>query len=210
MKNRYFFLRHGYSVSNEKGVICSTSENGTLPEYGLLPEGMKQIAITAEKLSDIVNLSKTIIFTSPFTRTLQSALITKQILGLPHYSFFVNNNLVERKFESLELESSILYESVWSADINGEMSEGVESCIEVSIRISEFLEMCENRFESKDIIVVSHGDVIMIARTIFLEISPFKHREFEYIKNGEFIEFNDKYKSTMFESKEKGFIDFDD
>lgn len=209
MKNRYFFLRHGFGVNNEKGIICSLIENGTLPEYGLLPEGMKQIATTAEALSDIVNIGKAIIFTSPFTRTLQSALITKQVLGLPHYSLFINNNLVERKFEALELDSAVLYESVWNADKNGEMSEGVESCIEVSIRISEFLEMCEERFTGKDIIVVTHGDIIMIARTIFLEISPFKHREFEYIKNGEYIQFDDKYKAKMAQTEDKGFIDFD-
>jgi broad specificity phosphatase PhoE len=210
MKNRYFFLRHGYSVSNDKGIICSTIENGTLPEFGLLPEGMKQIATTAEALSDIVNIGKAIIFTSPFTRALQSALITKQVLGLPHYSFFVSDKLIERNFKSLELESSVLYESVWTADNNGEMSEGVESCIEVSIRISDFVDMCESRFDCKDIIVVSHGDVIMISRTLFLSISPFRHRDFPYIKNAEYILFDKNYKEKTLQSGDKGFIDFDD
>jgi broad specificity phosphatase PhoE len=210
MKNRYFFLRHGYSVSNDKGIICSTLENGTLPEYGLLPEGMKQIATTAEALSDIVKIGKSIIFTSPFTRALQSALITKQVLGLPHYSMFVNNKLVERNFESLELDSSMLYESVWTADNNGEMSEGVESCIEVSIRITDFLDMCESRFDGKDIIVVTHGDIIMIARTLFLSISPFRHRDYPYIKNAEYIIFDKDYKAKTLQTEDKGFVDFDE
>ncbi|MGL4759439.1 MAG: histidine phosphatase family protein [Patescibacteria group bacterium] len=197
MKNRYIFVRHGKSVSNERKLICSSMDNGILPEFALVPEGMRQVFEVAELLTDIVDIPKSIVFCSPFSRTLQTGLIIKQVMGLPHFVIFCDHKLIERGFSPYELQTAEHYQKVWKADSKGEIIEGVETPIQVSMRISDFVDKCEAKFNNKDIIVISHGDVIMIARTYFLGVSPFKHRDYPFIENAKFIIFDKDYKRRM-------------
>lgn len=207
MNNRYFFLRHGRSIPNEKGFICSTLTNGEKAENSLTPEGMKQIFQTGELLSNIVKIPKTYIFSSPFSRTLHSALILKQVLGLPHYKLTTNEKLIERNFGNFELQTSSNYDKVWNLDLEGKIFEGVESPITVSVRINKFIDDCESNYKDKDIIVVTHGDVIMIARTYFLGLSPFKHRDFPYVDNAQFLCFDNEFQKKFMEET-KDLYDF--
>ncbi|RWW18212.1 hypothetical protein GW17_00017813 [Ensete ventricosum] len=50
LRNSYWVLRHGKSVPNEKGLIVSSLENGTLEKFGLASEGFNQARLAGELL----------------------------------------------------------------------------------------------------------------------------------------------------------------
>jgi broad specificity phosphatase PhoE len=74
--NNYYLIRHGHSKANEEGIIISNPEIGTL-KYGLTENGKKQIKASAVKFPEI---KITIIYSSDFLRTRESAEILKEIL----------------------------------------------------------------------------------------------------------------------------------
>jgi broad specificity phosphatase PhoE len=190
MRNKYIFLRHGESVANFKDIICSTISNGTLPEYGLTELGKTQVNNAAKILSTEFQNQEVIIFSSPFTRAVQSSLIVKEKLKVDNNNYYINLNLKERDFAQFELQSSKEYSKVWEADNSDKDIKGIESCKEVASRLKELFAMLESQYTNKIILMVSHGDTIMIARTVLLDDNPYNHRDYEYIKNAECIIFN--------------------
>ncbi|ESR35685.1 hypothetical protein CICLE_v10029216mg [Citrus x clementina] len=48
LRNKYWVLRHGKSIPNEKGLIVSSLENGTRREYQLASEGVDQARLAGE------------------------------------------------------------------------------------------------------------------------------------------------------------------
>ncbi|THG03035.1 hypothetical protein TEA_026252 [Camellia sinensis var. sinensis] len=52
--NKYWVLRHGKSIPNEKGLIVSSMENGTLEEYKLAPEGVNQALLAGELFQKMI------------------------------------------------------------------------------------------------------------------------------------------------------------
>lgn len=189
MNNKYIFLRHGESVANQRDIICSSLKNGTSPEFGLTQLGIIQANYTSKVLKKELKKEDIIIFTSPYTRAVQTALIVKSTLGIDNNNFFVSMNLKERGFESKELKSSKEYAKVWENDKKGKDSRGIEPCLSVALRIEEFYLMLNAKYNNKTIILVSHGDTIMIARTLLLGVSFFSHRDYDFIKNAECLVF---------------------
>jgi broad specificity phosphatase PhoE len=187
MNNQYILLRHGQSISNINDIVISTIENGVKSEYGLTKLGVEQITITAKNLAQKFSLENIIIITSPFKRTVESALIIKDLLKVKNENIAISTNLVERNFSRYELQKNDIYEEIWENDSNHKDSDGVESCQNVFNRIKSFIEYTENSFKNKIIIVISHGDTIMIARTYFENNSPYNQRNFPYINNAEYL-----------------------
>ena len=189
MNNKYIFLRHGESVSNFRDIICSSIQNGTSPEYGLTKTGIEQVRLSSKVLKKELKNEDIVIFCSPFTRALQTALIVKNELDVNNFDFFVSMNLKERGFEKFELQSSKEYSTVWENDNNNLDTKGIETCKEVSNRVKELFIKLEKEYKNKTIILVSHGDTIMIARTVFLDDDAYNHRNYNFIKNAECLVF---------------------
>ncbi|CAI0407716.1 unnamed protein product [Linum tenue] len=62
LRNRYWVLRHGKSIPNEKGIIVSSMENGIRPEYQLAEEGVIQAQLAGELLLKVTYFSFSIGF----------------------------------------------------------------------------------------------------------------------------------------------------
>lgn len=177
LKNRYWILRHGKSIPNEKGIIVSSMENGTLPQYELAPEGVKQAQLAGDKfkkeLEDAnIPLEKVRICYSPFTRTAHTARVVASVLGLPFEGdqCKVVDDLRERYFgPSYELESHDRYTEIWALDEKNpfECPEGGESAADVVSRLARAIEQMEDNFEGCAILVVSHGDPLQLLQTVF-------------------------------------------
>uniref|UniRef100_M8C9P7 Uncharacterized protein n=1 Tax=Aegilops tauschii TaxID=37682 RepID=M8C9P7_AEGTA len=87
-RNRYWILRHGRSVPNERGLIVSSLENGTKPEFGLAPQGVEQARSAGESLRKEleemgVPVDSVKIRYSPFSRTTETARVVAGVLGVP-------------------------------------------------------------------------------------------------------------------------------
>ncbi|KAJ6793278.1 Uncharacterized protein M6B38_111920 [Iris pallida] len=176
LRNTYWVLRHGKSVPNERGLIVSSLENGTLPEYGLASEGVEQARSAGELFSKELKdgnilLENVRICYSPFSRTTQTAEVVANVLGIPFQSSQckVMVELRERFFgPSFELLSHDKYPEIWALDAKDPFMppEGGESVSHVVSRLSKALENIETECQGCAILVVSHGDPLQILQAI--------------------------------------------
>lgn len=192
MNNSYILFRHGESKPNIDKLVCSDLINGQKIENGLTELGIKQVlgSLTElKKLTKDLN-SATIIVSSPFARALQSSLILREGLEISNVNFQTDSRLSERYFGSFEGKSNTIYAEVWKKDEDHiDYGFGVETPIQVYSRIADLIQDLENRFRSTTIILVSHGDTIMIAKTMFKKIDPYLHHLSEYPKNAQYFTF---------------------
>mgnify|MGYP001809114416 CR=1 FL=1 len=82
LRNDFFLLRHGWSLANEAGVIISQIDDGRRAEYGLHPKGMAQAELVAPQLREIARGREIVIFSSDFSRTMETAGIVAEGLGI--------------------------------------------------------------------------------------------------------------------------------
>ncbi|NP_001131411.2 uncharacterized protein LOC100192740 isoform 1 [Zea mays] len=176
LRNKYWVLRHGRSVPNERGLIVSSLENGTKPEFGLAPQGVEQARAAGEKfrkeLDEIgVPVGSVKIRYSPFSRTTETARVVAGVLGIPFEapSCEAVLGLRERYFgPSYELLSHDKYADIWSVDEAHPCMapEGGESVADVASRFSAVLLSAETQFHGSAILIVSHGDPLQIFQAV--------------------------------------------
>lgn len=176
LQNKYWVLRHGKSIPNEKGIIVSSMDNGVLDEYKLASEGINQAQLAGEmfvkelKENDL-SIKDVRICYSPFSRTRHTAEVVASILGLPFEGPQCKavKDLHERYFgPSFELMSHDKYADIWALDEKDpfERTEGGESVADVVSRLANALLTIETEFQGCAVLVVSHGDPLQILQTI--------------------------------------------
>ncbi|KAK6916798.1 Histidine phosphatase superfamily, clade-1 [Dillenia turbinata] len=176
LRNKYWVLRHGKSIPNERGLIVSSMENGTLPEYQLAGEGIDQAQQAGElfkkELQEIgVRIEDVRICYSPFSRTTHTAKVVASVLNLPFQGpqCKVIEDLRERYFgPSYELQSHDKYAEIWALDEKDPCMSpaGGESVADVASRLASTIATIESEFEGCSILVVSHGDPLQILQTV--------------------------------------------
>ncbi len=67
----------------------------------------------------------------------------------------------------------------------GQKEEGVESPREVRQRFLNFLEACEARHRGRQILLISHGDLLQIALTWVEGVPPGRHRSLRHLETAE-------------------------
>lgn len=175
-RNRYWILRHGRSVPNERGLIVSSLENGTKPEFGLAPQGVEQARSAGESLRKEleemgVPVDSVKIRYSPFSRTTETARVVAGVLGVPFDgpSCKAAVELRERYFgPSYELLSHEKYAEVWAVDEADPFMapEGGESVADVASRLAAVLSSSDTEFHGSAILIVSHGDPLQIFQAV--------------------------------------------
>nr|CAN59902.1 hypothetical protein VITISV_002890 [Vitis vinifera] len=174
--NRYWVLRHGRSIPNERGLIVSSMENGKLSQYELASEGVNQahsagILFQKELKESNIPLENVRICYSPFSRTTHTAKVVASVLDLPFEGpqCKVLDDLRERFFgPSFELMSHDKYPEIWALDEKDPFTrpEGGESAADVAGRLAHAMATMESEFQGCAILVVSHGDPLQILQTI--------------------------------------------
>ncbi|XP_044455008.1 agropine synthesis reductase [Triticum aestivum] len=175
-RNRYWILRHGRSVPNERGLIVSSLENGTKPEFGLAPQGVEQARSAGESLRKEleemgVPVDSVKICYSPFSRTTETARVVAGVLGVPFEgpSCKATVELRERYFgPSYELLSHEKYAEVWAIDEADPFlaPEGGESVADVASRLAGVLSSADVEFHGSAVLIVSHGDPLQIFQAV--------------------------------------------
>ncbi|XP_059654171.1 uncharacterized protein LOC132300898 isoform X1 [Cornus florida] len=174
--NRYWVLRHGKSIPNERGLIVSSMENGKLEEYKLATEGVNQAELAGELfqkelMENSIPFEKVRICYSPFSRTSHTAKVVASVLNIPFEGpqCKVVEDLHERYFgPSFELMSHDKYAEIWALDEKDPFMqpEGGESVANVVARLTSALVTMESEYQGCAILVVSHGDPLQIFQTI--------------------------------------------
>lgn len=188
----YFSLRHAYSIGNQNGIIISNVKNGKQSQYGLTDFGREQaeIAVTLLKMQN-AELQKFIIYSSPFSRAIETAQIFADHLGIEVTNIL--EDLGERDFGQLEFENSTRYQEVWERDkldVNSKYLDS-ESTAKVFERMYVVINTLENSItEKSSIILTSHGDPLLILETYFRGLAPNEQMKVPNIRNAEIRQLN--------------------
>lgn len=187
LKNKYYLMRHGRSLANEKGIIISDPANGC-NSYGLSETGRQQIRESLESTTCLDG--ETLIYCSDFLRTMETASLASEILqsGIPTPTA----SLRERNFGYYEKSDDSNYRKVWKKDVldGGNNHKAVESPDEVRARFISFINGMEKQFEGKDILLISHGDILQIALTWPKNVAAKDHRSQNHLETAEIRLFN--------------------
>jgi probable phosphoglycerate mutase len=181
LNNRFYLMRHGQSLANEIGLIVCRPENA-ISQYGLTPTGRLQVcdAITASTLS-----SAALIVSSDYARARETAEIAYRILKTGDIES--DTRLRERSFGDWELKDHSAYTHIWELDLlqTDEPQNNVEPVASVLKRTLDCIMDLDARFDSRQIVLVGHGDVLQIALAHFAGIQAHRHRSLKPLKNAE-------------------------
>lgn len=168
MKHLYF-VRHGLSVMNKKGVFSGRTETP------LTPEGEQECHNAGQQLC---TAGIDLIVSSPIRRAYDSARIIAEELGIDPDNIIVNELFIERSFGPLE---GTPYTT--EADLDG--TAGVEHSTKLIERTAKGLEFLRS-LDADTILVVSHGAVGRALRSLVQPGTPFHASE--RFHNGEVVQ----------------------
>ena len=174
-KTTIYFLRHG-EVYNSKKILY-----GRMPRFSLSEEGKRQIMAAAEKLK---YRHITHIYTSRMLRTRQTAQILAQKFGIvPKVSQMINE--IKLFFEGMSRKEFMdkfqpyMYREKY-------LKQGQESIDSIARRMLKFTRLIHKHHLGASILVVSHGDPIMILRAKVEGVPfTFAYKKSNYLKTGD-------------------------
>jgi len=148
-----YFIRHGESEANLKGIFAGQKEDSILTE-----KGREQAKITANEIKSR-NIQINQIFSSPLKRTTETAEIIAKEIGFELGKISIDNRITEYDMGSLtgtpiHKISSISLTSAENAEDTASFLNRVYSCVK------ELSEIPEN------ILLVSHAGVGRMLETI--------------------------------------------
>lgn len=186
-KNNYYAFRHGQSRANVEGIIVSDPALGTV-DFGLTEEGRRQVCASVA-LAESFD-ADSLIVSSDFLRTRETAEIIRNELGVA--DVVLDERLRERFFGEWEGQCHKNYSKAWKSDVFDPDREynGAESSRSVQQRMWSVIQSLEERYEGRTLILVSHGDPLMLLQTAFKELGPEKHRSLPYIETAAWLLLN--------------------
>lgn len=176
---KIYVIRHGETDINIKGQINGRND------YPINDVGIKQAQEQCQKVSD---LGIDLIICSPILRTKQ----TCEYVNIHKKPVIYDDRLMERDSKSMqyhcinELDFELWYDI--SKDVVYNDSEGFKS---VCDRVWNFLDEVLEKYENKNILLVTHGDICKAIYLYFNNIDFKKIVEFEQ-QNCEIYEYDRK------------------
>ncbi|MDO4283174.1 MAG: histidine phosphatase family protein [Clostridia bacterium] len=156
-----FLVRHGLTDANINNLFNGRNERD------LNETGVKQ----AEKIAPIIQrLPIDIIISSPLKRTIH----TSDILNLNHLDILLDDRIIERDFKEFTLKPMTLIQDIsklYSLD-DGAQFYDIESFQSLYDRVSDFIADIKKRYSDKNILVVTHGDLIVAFQRYFEGKNP--------------------------------------
>ncbi len=163
--NKYFTMRHGEAENNIRGILNAAPTNKDI--FNLTDHGRAVVTASAEKLK-IQNEKIDLIFVSPFARTIETAQILAEVIGLPPDRIQVQDALSELAVGTFEGKSIDEYHTFFEtpADRFTKTPEGAENFTDLRKRVGAFLYELETTYQGKNILMVSHGDTLWLTRLV--------------------------------------------
>jgi isoleucyl-tRNA synthetase len=158
--NKYFIARHGRAQNNEMGILSGVA--GT--EHHLTEDGKNAVQKSAEEFKEKIDL----IFTSPFLRTKETAEIIRRTLGLSAEAVKEDQRIGEMNFGSFEGKTIDEYHEAYpnTPESFDKHPSGGENEHDVKLRVGDFLYSLEKEYANKNILIVSHGDPLWMAKAV--------------------------------------------
>ncbi|OGY58935.1 MAG: hypothetical protein A3H06_02400 [Candidatus Colwellbacteria bacterium RIFCSPLOWO2_12_FULL_44_13] len=182
-KNKFLILRHAQASANVKDVVAAGPEKGSHISK-LTDAGKKQ----AEKIAkDLKKKKISVIYTSPYHRTRETAEIVGKILGI--------KVITDKRLS--ELDSGIFN---WKpvAEHHAFFKDPIEEFTktppkgenlnDAKKRMFEFIREANARHENETILIVSHGDPLWVFEAACKGLSDEETMKLSYIRTGEWRE----------------------
>jgi len=187
--NKYFVMRHGQADSNARGIVSSNfNANIHLTEKG--KEQVKDV------MSEIRGMNLDYIFVSPILRAQETAEIIFDNIKNP-VTVITDERLCEYNVGDFDgkPESDLIKYFPSKLEKFKMPAKGGECFNDVKKRASEFLHDVESQYHDKNILIISHGDLIWMMDTINGGMTPKEAIEYSdkddgYLRNAEIREFN--------------------
>ena len=156
-------------------------------KFGLTELGREQAQRAAEELKEILIADEggyspedVLVVTSPLLRTKETAELIHQGLGCKA-EVQEDHRLIERQFRELNMKKVDEYlEAMWSADQKDmhKPIHDIEGVLDITRRMVELLKALEQKYNSKVIVLVSHGDPIFKVKLLYqgLPVNHLPHR----------------------------------
>ncbi len=164
MKNTYYLMRHGFSLSNEQGIIAC--DDSSITQYGLTQTGKDQAASAAQTFKQIVKTAPLII-SSDYLRAHQTAQILADAFDT---RVILDRRLRERDFGQLNGTDFANYKKVWnvSDDDPDATPFDAESTRAVVSRVQAVIGEAESKYTDQTIVLVSHGDPLIAINSYYI------------------------------------------
>ncbi|HEX8946754.1 MAG TPA: class I tRNA ligase family protein, partial [Candidatus Paceibacterota bacterium] len=152
--NTYFAIRHGEAKCNLENVSSSTIESAS--KYPLTEAGRAQVRAAAEALKAQGGVDR--IFTSPFARTRETAMLLAKELGIPDTHVLLEDRLREIRTGVFDGKPVAEYEAFFASSDEWftKAPEGGETVNDVRRRVGALLYELESRYQGERILLVSH------------------------------------------------------
>ncbi len=155
-KNRFVVIRHAQAENNVQEILSCTTQSAE--KYGITSKGRKSVLDIRDRYKDI-----DIIFTSPFRRTRETAHLFAEISGA---EIIEDERLQEVHFgifDDKPSEEGHAY--IDSHNIIDKPFPQGESIADCEKRVSDCIRDINNRYEGKNILIVSHGHPIQLIQS---------------------------------------------
>ncbi len=155
--NRYFLMRHGESEHNMTGLFSS----GVKDKIHLTDKGRNEVLNSSQNLKKV---GIDIIFSSDFIRTKETAEIVHKELGLTR-DIVLDNRLREIDsgyFDNKPIDDYRAYFSSTEERFEKRPPGAKENLIDLKNRLADFLYEIDSKYQSKNILIVGHGDPLWL------------------------------------------------
>ena len=165
----FIFIRHGQADNNVNRILV-----GRHIESHLTHEGKSQVKDTAKYLKKM-NIHK--VYASPVTRTVETAGIICQELGLEYqmderlYEIELGK-LVGMNYEDIINKHGNLFLKFYRENDEILYNYGVESFAEVKKRIQNLLDEMVEKYPDENLLFVTHLDPIKAVISLLLDLKP--------------------------------------
>jgi isoleucyl-tRNA synthetase len=162
--NKLFLIRHGEAENNINKIICAYPEKKPNP---LTKKGVEQI----KKVANFLEEEKIdIIFSSPLQRTMETSRIISQKIGV---KIIIDERLREVDLGELEGKTWDEYIEIYPNALNPDKTDkrGVEGLDNMKDRANSFIAEINNQYRGKNILIVSHGNILRVMRGVLLNSS---------------------------------------
>jgi len=162
-------MRHGQADNNVNRILVGRHIESHLTEYG-----KQQVADTASYLK---SLSIDKIFVSPVVRTLETAEIVCESLGMEYeiderlYEIELGK-LVGMNYEEIILKYGNLFLKFYTENDSTLSHYGVETFASIKKRMKNLLDEIAEKYKDKNVLMISHLDPIKAAISILLDLKP--------------------------------------
>ena len=155
--NKFLVVRHGEAESNVLGILSSNPKT----EHHLTEKGKEQAVGAAKNLK---GAKIDAIYSSPFFRTKETALIIAENIGYPKEKIIFDSRLHEVSVGVLDGKPDADYQAFFGSreEKFWKKPEGGETHVDVKNRMTEFLYDINSKNEGKNILIVSHNTPIWL------------------------------------------------